>query len=130
METFITLLIPIVLGVWIGIILSSRKQKKTFRQHVKIVDVDTFRKNMRKGQLIDIRKSEKFDEGRIKGARNFSIRMLKNKAQKQVRKDQPLYIYCENGKKSFRHATALIKKGYPAVYVLSGGYKAYAKREK
>ena len=127
METFITLLIPIVLGVWIGIILSSRKQKKTFRQRVKIIDAETFRKNMRKGQLIDIRKPEAFNKSRIKGARNFTVRMLKNKTQKQVRKDQPLYMYCDNGRKSLRHATGLIKKGFPEVYVLSGGYKTYTK---
>ncbi len=115
----------VVFGVMLGQWFSSKTMKKKMYHRIKIVPVDVFKKNMRKGQLIDLRKSDRFEKDRIKGARNFSMRYLKNKRQTLVRKDQDLYLYCQNGKKSARVARKLLSRFPKELYVLDGGFNAY-----
>ena len=79
---------------------------------------------MRKGQLIDVRKKDEFEQNKIIGARNFSSRQLSGKYSK-LRKDLSIYIYCNNGKKSHRAAKKLTKNGYRNIYVLENGFNDY-----
>ncbi len=123
MDDILVYVIAIGLGILIGYFLVS-KQKKAESKHVEILDWDTFKKNMRKGQLIDIRKEKQRNKGTIKGARAFSLGRLKNKHQTKVRKDLPVYLYCQNGRKSKKAARKLVSKGYEKVFVLKGGYEA------
>ncbi len=125
MDRLIFFLIPIVLGLWIGWLLSRRRTLKDTTARMQVIPVETFKQNMRKGQLIDIRKRARFEEDKIKGARHFSVRFLRHKSQIQVRKDKPLYLYCQNGRKAKRAARKLLTRGYVFVYVLEGGFEAY-----
>ncbi len=117
--------LPVAIGLIIGfLLLSWQKNKKV---NVTMLDPETFKKNMRKGQLIDIRKQERFNENKIKGARNFRVGYLKSKTQTKVRKDKPVYLYCDNGRKSASAAKKLYHKGYQEIYVLNGGLQNYNK---
>ena len=79
-----------------------------------------FIENMRKGQLVDLRKKEEFEEGHINGARNIPFVML-TRNPGRLRKDLPIYLYCEKGKVSKRAALVLYGKGYEQIYQLDGG---------
>ena len=125
MDRFIELIIPIALGLTIGLLFSMRTKKKPNRV---IVDTkEAFISGMRKGQLIDLRKQDEASEDKIKGARHFNGRYLKSKHQTKIRKDRPVYLYCKNGKKSRGVANTLVRKGFIEVHVLSGGYDNYLK---
>ncbi len=119
MEIFLTWVLPILIGLSLGYLLLGRTKVKP--QHIEQVDEATFKGNMRKGQLIDVRKKDAFEKNKIKGARNFSPRYLKSKHQTKVRKDQPVYLYCDNGRRSYKAARELSKKGFTKLYVLKGG---------
>lgn len=118
MDNFLQYVIPVLLGLAIGAMITMRGKKDPNR--MQILSPEEFKKNMRKGQLIDIRKKDAYEKDKIKGARNFPVRYLKSKHQTKVRHDQPLFIYCQNGIKSKRAAKKLSTK-YIMVYTLDGG---------
>jgi len=119
---FWSIAIAAVLGLGLGWLM-MRNQGKDFSK-ISVLKRKDFIDNMRKGQLVDIRKSAEFEENKIKGARNFQKRQLTAKTSK-LRKDKPVYLYCQNGKKSKKVAKSLIRKDYQLVYVLDGGLDAY-----
>lgn len=119
---YISIIISIVAGLSIGLIIVSRKNIDHTRLH-KLNNKD-FAENMRKGQLIDIRNKEDYSRDKIKGARNFRKRSLTSKNVK-LRKDLSVYIYCNNGKKSYRVAKKLAKNGFIAIYILEKGFINY-----
>ena len=130
MERWIMYGLAIALGLWIGRMLSQKKQRVQISDFIQVLDVEAFSQNMRKGQLIDLRKEAAYQRGHIKGARRFSASFLKSKQQRQVRKDQPIYLVCERGTKAKRLAPKLVRKGYRHVIVLKGGYEAYQNHKK
>ena len=85
---------------------------------------DEFKNGMRKGQLIDVRTKKEFDSGHINGARNMSVGMITREYSK-LRKDQPIYLYCANGKRCRRAAAFLQTKGYKGLYQLENGLKSW-----
>lgn len=117
-----SLALAVVLGLGLGWLM-MRNQGKDFSK-ISVLSRSDFMENMRKGQLIDIRKKDQFDQDKIKGARNFAPRQLTAKISK-LRKDKPVYLYCQNGKKSKRVSRDLIRKNYQQVYVLKGGMDSY-----
>ena len=123
MEFFFRWIFPALVGLGLGYWLVRIKEVKQDRIHV--LDKKDFSVNMRKGQLIDVRNQKDYDQGRIKGARRFSGGYLKSKTQTKVRRDLPLYLYCNNGQKSRKIARRLSVKGYQEINVLKGGYNAY-----
>lgn len=117
-----SILIAIVLGLGLGWLMTRNKNNDFTNIHV--ITKEEFIKNMRRGQLVDMRKADVFETDKIKGARNFKPSVLNSKYSK-LRKDLPVYLYCDNGKKSKRTAKKLIKNEYKAVYVLEGGFVNY-----
>jgi rhodanese-related sulfurtransferase len=111
--------LAIVIGLSIGLLL-SRNKNVDFDSIFTIKEED-FLKNMRKGQLIDIRKKEEFEKDKIKGARHFKVGKLTGKFS-PLRKDLPIFLYCKNGSKSKRVAKKLSKAGYKTIYILEGGF--------
>ena len=112
------------LGLLLGWMMTQRNKRKPEAVH--IISKDDFYSNMRKGQLVDVRKEKEFEMGKIKGARNFTGAQLTGKYSK-VRKDKSVYIYCSNGRKSKRIAGKMSGQGYVAIYILQGGYKSLEK---
>jgi rhodanese-related sulfurtransferase len=115
--------LPIGLGLVLGVLISLRR-KHDYSQIV-LLKSDEFRANMRKGQLIDIRKEDEFQAKRINGSRNFPKMSLSASLHK-IRKDQPIFLYDHaNGPIMRRLSRKLIRKGFHPVYVLQGGIQHY-----
>ena len=119
---FWSLALAIVLGLGLGWLM-MRNQGVDFSK-ISILKRNDFLSNMRKGQLVDIRKKAEFEQDKIKGARNFTSGQLTAKVSK-LRKDKPVYMYCQNGKKSKRVSRNLVRKNYQQVYILEGGLDSY-----
>ena len=115
-------IIAIVLGVGIGLLIVARKNVDHSTIH--IINKEDFQSNMRKGQLIDVRKKDEFNQNKIKGARNFKVGQISGKFSK-LRRDQSIYIYCNNGRKSHRAAKKMTKQSFKNIYVLKGGFDNY-----
>lgn len=116
-------ILPIGLGLVVGIMITMRK-KYDFSQII-FLEAEEFRLNMRKGQLLDIRKSDVFDKKRINGSRNFPGRSILSQLSR-LRHDQAVFLYhddCGNRVKGI--AKKLIKKGFHPVYVLKGGLEKW-----
>lgn len=111
------LIIAILLGLVIGLWIVMRKESK--KSVTTLTEVE-FTEQMRKGQLVDLRKKEEFDAGHINGARNIPFAILTRNPGK-LRKDLPVFLYCEKGKVSKRAALVLYGKGYEQIYQLEGG---------
>jgi len=111
----------IILGAIIAFSLFNYfKQKKI----LKTLTQDEFRIGYRKAQLIDVREQKEFDGGHILGARNIPMSQLKMR-MKEIRKDKPVYLYCQSGLRSGRAAQQLYRKGYRQLYHLQGGFKQW-----
>lgn len=111
------LIIAIILGIILGLFIMMRRESK---KAVVSLSEKEFIENMRKGQLVDLRKKEEFEEGHINGARNIPFAML-TRNPGRLRKDLPIFLYCEKGKVSKRAALVLYGKGYEQIYQLEGG---------
>ena len=123
--SFGSLAIAIVLGLGLGWIMVRNKNNDYSK--ISVLNREDFVQNMRKGQLIDVMKKEDFETDKIKGARNFKMSSISSKSSK-LRRDQAIYVYCQNGRKSRSAAKKLIRKEYNLVYVLDGGLDAYNKK--
>ncbi len=109
-------------GIIMGLFIVSRKNIDHSAIH--IINREDFVSNMRKGQLIDVRKKDEFEQNKIKGARNFAASQITGKSSK-LRKDQSVYLYCNNGKKSHRTAKKMTKQGFKNIYILEKGFENY-----
>ena len=110
-------IIAIIIGIILGLFIMMRRESK---KAVVNLSEKEFIENMRKGQLVDLRKKEEFEEGHINGARNIPFVML-TRNPGRLRKDLPIYLYCEKGKVSKRAALVLYGKVYEQIYQLDGG---------
>ncbi|WP_080874589.1 rhodanese-like domain-containing protein [Oceanobacillus timonensis] len=94
------------------------------RTYLHVLTEDQFIEGYRKAQLIDVREPQEFDKGHILGARNIPVTQMKQRLV-EMRKDKPIYLYCQNSSRSARAAQLLHKKGYSDIYQLKGGFKKW-----
>ncbi|GGJ62593.1 rhodanese-related sulfurtransferase [Anoxybacillus voinovskiensis] len=99
------------------------------RKMVKTLTEEEFRAGYRKAQLIDVREPDEYAAGHILGARNIPLTQLRMR-MKELRKDQPIYLYCQSGLRSGRAAQMLYRKGYRDLYHLKGGFKTWTGKVK
>ncbi|PEX92626.1 rhodanese-like domain-containing protein [Bacillus cereus] len=85
---------------------------------------EEFRAGYRKAQLIDIREADEYNAGHILGARNIPLSQIRLR-HKELRQDQPVYLYCQSGFRTGRAAQYLKKQGYKDFYQLKGGFKSW-----
>ena len=114
--------IAITVGVVLGLVIVSKKNVDKSAVHV--INKKDFVANMRKGQLVDVRKKDEFEQNKINGSRNFKPGQITGKNSK-LRRDQSVYLYCNNGKKSKRVAKKMTKQGFRNLYVLENGFENY-----
>ncbi|WP_209364975.1 rhodanese-like domain-containing protein [Sediminibacillus dalangtanensis] len=114
---FLLILLIVIVGFGIYRYFKQRKILKTLSE-------EEFRQGYRKAQLIDVREPKEFDGGHILGARNIPLSQLRNRLT-ELRKDQPIYMYCQNGTRTARAAILLQKKGYNELFQLQGGFKKW-----
>lgn len=86
-----------------------------------VLTSEEFRKDIRKVQVVDIRETPEFEAGHILGARNIAFSQFKER-YRELRKDQPIYLYDQRNIISGRAAAVLKKNGYKNIYTLKGGY--------
>lgn len=91
---------------------------------LKSLSEEEFKKGYRKAQLIDVREKNEYDAGYILGARNIPVTQLKQRT-KELRKDLPVYLYCQSGSRSRRAAAILLKEGYNDISHLKTGFKQW-----
>jgi rhodanese-related sulfurtransferase len=99
------------------------------RKIVKTLTEEEFRAGYRKAQLIDVREPDEYAAGHILGARNIPLSQLRMR-MKELRQDQPIYLYCQNTLRSGRAAQMLYRKGYRDLYQLKGGFKQWTGKVK
>ncbi|MBM7701559.1 rhodanese-like domain-containing protein [Metabacillus iocasae] len=92
------------------------------RSIMKTLTEEEFRAGYRKAQLIDIREPNEYEGGHILGARNIPVSQMRMRI-KEFRKDQPVYLYCQNGIRAGRAAQMLRRQGVNEIYQLKGGFK-------
>jgi rhodanese-related sulfurtransferase len=79
--------------------------------------------------VFDVRTSEEFNLGHIKGSINidyYDEKLFVDFFEK-INKTKPIYIYCRSGNRSKKSSEILKKIGFVKVYDLSGGYKNWIK---
>lgn len=99
------------------------------RKIMKHLTEEEFRGGYRKAQLIDVREPNEFEGGHILGARNIPLSQLRQR-YKEIRSDQPVYLYCQNTVRSGRAAQMLKRKGYGDLNCLKGGFKGWTGKVK
>ncbi|MDY0408423.1 rhodanese-like domain-containing protein [Virgibacillus soli] len=99
------------------------------RQYLKTLTEQQFIEGYRKAQLIDVREPQEFKNGHILGARNIPLTQMKQRLI-ELRKDKPVYLYCQSGSRSARAAQLLHKKGYTDLQHLKGGFKKWTGKVK
>ncbi|MEN2766006.1 rhodanese-like domain-containing protein [Ornithinibacillus xuwenensis] len=99
------------------------------RSYLKTITETQFREGYRKAQLIDVREPQEFKNGHVLGARNIPVTQMKQRLI-EIRKDKPVYLYCQSGARSSRAAQLLHKKGYQEIYQLKGGFKKWTGKVK
>lgn len=94
------------------------------KMYLNVLTEEEFIKGYRKAQLIDVREPQEFERGHILGARNIPVTQMKQRLI-EIRKDKPVYLYCQGSSRSARAAQLLHKKGYKHIYQLKGGFKRW-----
>lgn len=125
MDLQMILLIAITVAIIVFAILRYSKQRK----YLKTLTEDQFREGYRKAQLIDVREPQEFKKGHILGARNIPVTQMKQRLV-EIRKDKPVYLYCQSGSRSARAALLLNKKEYLDLNQLKGGFKKWTGKVK
>ena len=79
--------------------------------------------------VFDVRTTEEFNLGHIKGSINidFYDEKLFVDFFEKINKTKPIYIYCRSGNRSKKSSEILKKIGFVKVYDLLGGYKNWIK---
>ena len=77
--------------------------------------------------IIDVRTPKEYKNGSIRGAFNFNF-LSKNFIEnfKELKKEEPLYLYCMNGNKSYNALKELAGLGFSKIYDLKGGFIAWS----
>ena len=90
----------------------------TFKQ-VHITEVRTLLE--KKACIIDLREKDEWDIAHILGAKHIPLSELRDRLD-EIPRDEPLYLHCRSGQRSYNAVLALQNRGYKEVYNLSGGF--------
>ncbi|MBO0320686.1 rhodanese-like domain-containing protein [Muricauda sp. CAU 1633] len=97
---------------------------------IKILDREEYKEAISKGkvQLVDVRTRAEFMSGHIKGASNidFFQGSAFESAFSKMKKEKPIYLYCQSGNRSQKAARRLVEMGFQEVYDLRGGYRTWS----
>lgn len=72
-------------------------------------------------KLIDVRETEEWNSGRLPNAIHIPKSDISSKISQYVLPEEPIYLYCRSGFRSFHAAQELVNLGYTEVYNVEGG---------
>ena len=100
--------------------------EKLFGPKVPTKDVSQVAQALREGNVVilDIRDEHAYREGHIAGARHVSVHDLLD-AIAALPRETPIVVVCRSGNRSVGAAKRLLKAGYPEVYSMKGGMRAW-----
>lgn len=71
--------------------------------------------------IVDVREADEHALSHIKGAINLPLSEIRERTN-ELPKDQPIYLHCRSGQRSYNAVLALQKMGFKDVYNISGGF--------
>lgn len=71
--------------------------------------------------IIDVREQNEFEHSHIKGAINIPLSEIRQRIH-ELPTDQPLYLHCRSGQRSYNATLLLQNMGFKDVYNVSGGF--------
>jgi rhodanese-related sulfurtransferase len=80
--------------------------------------------NSREVQIVDVRAAAEFGTGSLLNARNLPLTEVAQRAS-ELRKDRPVIVVCEAGRRASLAAVKLRSAGIAEVYILAGGLGAW-----
>ncbi len=80
--------------------------------------------NSRDVQIVDVRSTAEFTSGSLRDARNLPLAELAARAA-ELRKDRPVLVVCDLGRRASLAAVKLRSAGIGEVYILDGGLSAW-----
>ncbi len=80
--------------------------------------------NARDVQVVDVRSAAEFGAGSLRDARNLPLAELAARAS-ELRKDRPVLVVCDLGRRASLAAVKLRSAGIGEVYILDGGLSAW-----
>jgi rhodanese-related sulfurtransferase len=80
--------------------------------------------NQRDVQIVDVRSPAEFGTGTLRDARNLPLEEVTARAG-ELRKDKPVIVVCEAGRRAALAAVKLRSAGVGEVYILDGGLGAW-----
>lgn len=90
-----------------------------------ILDASEYKKAIKdpKVQLVDVRTAREYKKWHIGKAINIDLFNAVNfqKSFEKLKKDKPVYLYCQSGNRSQKAARKLIEMGFEKIYDLKGG---------
>lgn len=71
--------------------------------------------------IIDAREPQEYADGHIKGAHNIPLSQFRQRLV-EIPTNQPVYIHCQTGQRSYNMVRALLQRGYTNVVNIAGSY--------
>ncbi len=71
--------------------------------------------------ILDVREQEEWDAGHLLRAHHVPLSELRQRLD-EIPTDQPVYVHCRSGQRSYSAVCALQHRGYDQVFNVSGGY--------
>jgi len=85
---------------------------------------ENFPEQVANGTLLDVRSNKEFKNWSIPGSINIPLRELRSRLD-ELKKEQPVYVYCRVGFRSYLAYRILKQKGFEKVSMLGGGSKTF-----
>ena len=71
--------------------------------------------------IVDVREKDEYEQGHLKNAVNIPLSELRERTD-EIPKDEPVYLHCRSGQRSYNAVLALQGRGYENVFNISGSY--------
>jgi len=100
----------------------------TQAQHTKVLDQNSYAQSIQNEKviLIDVRTPEEFANGHLPNAKNMNVSSESfAKDIQSLDKHQPIYIYCQSGKRSAKASAQMEALGFTQIIDLKDGYRAW-----
>jgi thioredoxin len=108
----------------------SCKEQHSGGASITNVDAQRFKQlldSVQNEQLVDVRTDGEFREGHLDGAVNidWNSDLFSTLAESELKKDQPVFVYCYSGGRSAQAADWFANHGFTAIYQMNGGFRSW-----